>query len=204
MTVNQIAYWNLQEQKQHNRTTEAETYRHNVETEKLTARQIDATYANIALGYANLAETTRSHRANEALSAIQIASNYAISFANLGVAERNADTNALNAKTRQQELEQTKWWQSNENTRQWIDTARGVVDTGTKSVQNVVNTMTSPFQNLPSMVEKESQKWLEKNTTGKDTSGLNINYKTPKYDNPVMNWFFPQTEFEFSINKMKD
>lgn len=38
MTQNQIAYWNLQEAKQHNRVTERETERHNQTTEGETAR----------------------------------------------------------------------------------------------------------------------------------------------------------------------
>lgn len=97
MTSNQINYWNLQESKRHNVTTENETNRHNLVTEVETNRHNVATenidlsklgetkrhnlvtegqtdkslgmqQQNINLGYANLAEQSRHNQATENLT----------------------------------------------------------------------------------------------------------------------------------------
>lgn len=72
MTANLVAYWNQKEQARHNASTEAlefqkqeETRRHNVASEQIGRSQI-------ALGYAQLAETTRHNQASEALGVNQL------------------------------------------------------------------------------------------------------------------------------------
>lgn len=62
MTANQINYWRFNEDRRHNEVTEVETSRHNRATEGIG-------YGQIALGYAQLAETTRANRARELLNA---------------------------------------------------------------------------------------------------------------------------------------
>lgn len=83
MTTNQINYWNLQETKRHNVTTENETNRHNVVTENETQRHNQVTESidlgelnerirhnqvSEQLGWANLSETNRHNVATEGLT----------------------------------------------------------------------------------------------------------------------------------------
>lgn len=102
----QVAYWQLQEAKQHNRATEeqarnelAEQVRHNQLTERLgffnyaeTAKHNRATEAltkeNVKLGWYNASELARHNRQQEGIGRAQA-----------DVAARNAQTNAYNALT---------------------------------------------------------------------------------------------------------
>lgn len=61
MTANQINYWRFNEDRRHNEVTEVETARHNRATESIG-------YGQISLGYAQLAETTRTNKARELLN----------------------------------------------------------------------------------------------------------------------------------------
>lgn len=64
MTANQIAYWNLQEQKRSNQVREGETMRHNLTTESETAR--DNVFKNRESRRANLAKERETERHNVA------------------------------------------------------------------------------------------------------------------------------------------
>lgn len=69
LTHNQIEFWKLQEDKQHNRATEAENARHNLSTERQTDRSIIETIrhnkAGESLTAKNLNETIRHNRIGE-------------------------------------------------------------------------------------------------------------------------------------------
>jgi hypothetical protein len=118
MTSNQLTLGRLQEDSRHNKETEklgyqtlGETSRHNVATEDI-GRQ------NVSLGYATLGETTRHNISTEntqnRLVDSQILSNVAnANYTNtkaeyyideLEIKKQDAETNLLNARTKQEEL----------------------------------------------------------------------------------------------------
>lgn len=79
MTGNQIAYWKYAEDVRRNAETErqgrqslAEAARHNAATERLSDRQIALGYAQVGLGYSQLAETKRANLARELLGTSQL------------------------------------------------------------------------------------------------------------------------------------
>lgn len=128
MTTTQVAYWNLQELKQHNRATEedtdvanAEVNRHNTVTEQQNANSLLETArhnkVSESVAKGNLKETVRSHKANERISKDTLketrrsnkarehenhrsnVANEAIGRINAAANTRNAQTNARNADT---------------------------------------------------------------------------------------------------------
>lgn len=90
MTANQINYWNLQETKRHNVTTEGETERHNRATEGIDLGRLEETrrhnvasegieqgkldlgYAQLGKDYAVLAEQNRHNLATEQNAAVDL------------------------------------------------------------------------------------------------------------------------------------
>lgn len=97
MTGNQIAYWKYAEDVRRNAETErqgrdslAEAARHNAATERLTGRQIDLGYAQVGLGYSQLAETKRANTAREILGTSQLSETIRSNMA------REAETNRSN------------------------------------------------------------------------------------------------------------
>lgn len=86
MTRNQIEYWNLQENKRHNVTTEAETGRHNLATEQETGRHNRAT-EGIDLGKLN--ESIRHNKMTENISLSSLAETQRHNIATEGLTGMN-------------------------------------------------------------------------------------------------------------------
>lgn len=79
----------INETVRHNRVWENETHRHNVQQENIG-------YANVSLGYANLAESSRHNRASEAIGATQAMA----SMTQAAAARTNANNNTREVTSR--------------------------------------------------------------------------------------------------------
>ena len=118
MTSNQLTLGRLREDTRHNKVTEnlgfqtlGETKRHNLASE-------DIGYQNVSLGYATLGETKRHNIASEGIQSSLVSSQVAKNLSDakytntksdnylkeLYIKRKDAQTNLLNAKTKQEEL----------------------------------------------------------------------------------------------------
>lgn len=96
MTSNQLRYWELQEAKRSNRAKERETRRANRMSEKLTHEYQQGT---LELRAQELAETSRSHQANEAINLASVQENVRHNVAYENETRRhNMQSEQLNAK----------------------------------------------------------------------------------------------------------
>lgn len=95
-----LGYGNLNELIMSHRNTEKETNRHNLAVENLDyIKNLINQYTaetgrlNVGLGYANLAELTRSHMADEAIKTTANTNQYLRDRENYAVAQKNANEN---------------------------------------------------------------------------------------------------------------
>lgn len=151
MTGNQIAYWKYAEDvrrnaemEQQGRASLAEGKRHNLATERLTDRQIGLGYAQVNLGYAQLAETKRANTAREVLGTSQLSETIRSNTAketeiNRSNVARETETNRHNVQTETTDINRMNTsHQEFQDQLAWDKEYKGRIDTPIRVGQGLV------------------------------------------------------------------
>lgn len=166
MLATQVQYWQYKEGQRHNLVAENQTQqsinesiRHNLQTEQIGWGNLAETTrhnkVSESIGWGNLSELTRHNQATEQIGRQQALAAWNSSIAartSANAASRNAYTNAVNAITRQKELDNTIERTKAEVTRWNAQTAQGWVNTAISGFGTYAKSVTDTLKGIGSII----------------------------------------------------